>query len=397
MEKRIAMLLNGEVNNDYRVIKMIRTLSKNVGVDLYYINGVVESDQLHFNASVRLKSIPHGVNFKTKVLQHSYFCFEFNFFINEVIRSKEQYQLVWANDLPTLYPAWRLSVHFDCPLVYDSHEIYIETLNQFFPRNAKGIKQIIYKLILFLMRLHGREMERNMLKKVDFFITVNESILEYFRKNYDVKNGNVIMNLPNFSNQPENTIDYRKIYNWDKSDTILIYQGVLNEGRGLRTLLESLERMSNKFKLIIVGDGPLRIDLEKICEEKKIKNRVKFEGKVCLNDLKRYTSGADIGINLLEDFNLSKKMASPNKLFEYIHAEIPILATNTIENAKVLFKYQVGELVENNIISIIKGINEINENFEIKERNNVFDLAKKEYSWENQEENIKNLLNKKIT
>ena len=55
-----------------------------------------------------------------------------------------------------------------------------------------------------------------------------------------------------------------------------------------------------------------------------------------------FNASADIGINLLEDLNLSKVYASPNKLFEYIHAGIPVLCSNTIENERILNKYQIG-------------------------------------------------------
>ena len=54
-----------------------------------------------------------------------------------------------------------------------------------------------------------------------------------------------------------------------------------------------------------------------------------------------YTKGADFGINLLENINLSKKFASPNKLFEYIHCNIPIICSNTYENKRVIEKFNV--------------------------------------------------------
>ena len=37
---KICILLNGEIKNDNRVIKMIRTLSQRAYVDLYYVNGL---------------------------------------------------------------------------------------------------------------------------------------------------------------------------------------------------------------------------------------------------------------------------------------------------------------------------------------------------------------------
>ena len=84
MGQKIAMLLNGPIFNDYRVIKMIQTLGKENSVDLYYIDGNVLNDKQLFAENIRLFNFSKKKNLKTKILQHSFFCYEFNFFINEV-------------------------------------------------------------------------------------------------------------------------------------------------------------------------------------------------------------------------------------------------------------------------------------------------------------------------
>ena len=177
MSKRIAILLNGEIKNDYRVIKVIQSLSKEHLVDLYYINGNSELDQKAFNNRVKLFSFDHKETLKTKLLRHSFFCYEFIFFIREVTSSKKKYDFIWANDLPTLYPAWSISRKLNAKLVYDAHEIYNETLNQFFPRFANGIKRWTFAIFLKIMRRHGYRMEQKLLPSVDTFMTVNRSLL----------------------------------------------------------------------------------------------------------------------------------------------------------------------------------------------------------------------------
>lgn len=389
MEKRIAMLLNGSVNNDYRVIKMIQTLSKNTGIDLYYINGNIERDKLHFNTSVRLISIPHSINLKVKLLRHSYFCYEFNFLMKEVIKSKEKYQLIWANDLPTLYPAWKLSVHYDCPLIYDSHEIYTETINQFFPRHAVGLKRRISIALIHFMRRHGERIEKKIFSHIDVFITVNESLLNFYSQRHTPKSSCVIMNLPLKSSlNKAKTIDYRAKYGWDDTDRIILYQGAFNEGRGLRLLPDVLQLLPENIKLVLIGDGPLKKELQQLFSKQE---RVRYISTVSLKELPYYTSGADIGINLLESFNLSKKYASPNKLFEYIHANIPIVATNTIENGKVLNEFSIGTLTENNPVEISKSIQEVL-SMNPLEFQKDFEKAQNKYNWESQEIVIKRLL-----
>lgn len=71
------------------------------------------------------------------------------------------------------------------------------------------------------------------------------------------------------------------------------------------------------------------------------------------------TKGADLGINLLESINLSKKFASPNKLFEYIHAELPVICSYSPENNLVLEKYKIGIQCHNEIESIVDAIHKL--------------------------------------
>ena len=89
---------------------------------------------------------------------------------------------------------------------------------------------------------------------------------------------------------------------------------------------------------------------------------------------------------------MSKKLASPNKLFEYIHARIPVICSNTIENSKVLKNYKIGLLTENNLTSIKDTIIELS-----KKKKTIFEAqinrAKKIYNWEKQESEIIDILN----
>ena len=114
------MLLNGPIKNDHRVIKMINSLSKKALVDLYYTTGELEDKKL-FNKNVRLYSYNIKKTFKIKIIKHTFFCFEFNFFINKVFDKGKYYNYIWANDLPTLYPAFKIAKKIGSELVYDSH------------------------------------------------------------------------------------------------------------------------------------------------------------------------------------------------------------------------------------------------------------------------------------
>ena len=88
---------------------------------------------------------------------------------------------------------------------------------------------------------------------------------------------------------------------------------------------------------------------------------------------------------------MSKKLASPNKLFEYIHAKIPVICSDTAENKRVLKKYKIGVLTQNNKTAIKNSILELS-----KKKKTIFESEMNQgintYNWEKQESKILSIL-----
>lgn len=386
MRKKIAVLLNGSICYDHRVIKTVQTLSEIAEVHLYYLNGT-DMDVSLFDGKIKLYSIRYKPTLKQKIFQHSLFCYELSFFTKIVLETQVTYDYLWANDLPTLYPANVIARKLNAKLIYDSHEIYIETINQFFPRHVKGLKKWAINRIIFFMKKHGRKVENSILPKTHAFITVNDSILQYFKKQTTIPKGFVIMNFPEAPIKlDQSSFNFRSIFDWEASDLITIYQGNLNEGRGLPLLVEAFTCTLTQIKLVVIGDGPLKNTLQKQVQKFKLEDRIRFLDYIPLSMLSHYTRGADIGICLLEDFNLSKSLASPNKMFEYIHADLPVLCSETIETVKVLTNFKIGLTVKNEKADISAKLNhfaKMNE-MEWKHFKDELQEARKQYVWEKQ-------------
>ena len=169
-----------------------------------------------------------------------------------------------------------------------------------------------------------------------------------------------------------------------------MYQGVLNEGRGLDLLIESFHRASKthaNIKLIILGDGVLKNHLVQNVNILGLNKTVFFHDPVPYKDLLQYTVSADFGINLLEAFNLSKKYASPNKIFEYMQAEIPVLCSFSPENDIIFENYNIGIQCHNKVLDISEKIIQLHnlKNEEIINFKKQLKKAQKVYCWENQE------------
>jgi glycosyltransferase involved in cell wall biosynthesis len=394
VRKRIAVLSHCNVHSDYRVIKTINSLSKEFDIDIFYHGSKEDAENCNFQPEkVNCFGIKHRKGIKQFMLKHTLFCFEYKYLSKEVLERKKKYDIVWANDLPTLYPASLIAKKLNAKLIYDSHEIYNETLNQFFiPSYKNGAKNLIFKFMIYTMRKHGVNQEKKLIKSTDLMFTVNHSIKKYFESKYGYNRVKVMMNLPISINHSQIVpFDFCDYFKWSRNSTIVLYQGALNSGRGLKLLINSFEHLENTYKLVIIGDGILKKTLKEMVINQKLNFSIGFIDAVPLSELPKYTKGSDIGINLLESFNLSKQLASPNKLFEYVHSCIPVVATNTIENKDVFSKFQIGLLCENNPVDIARKIQEVKT--QIKKFKNELIEARKFYKWERQEQNIIDCIN----
>jgi glycosyltransferase involved in cell wall biosynthesis len=388
---KIAVLLNGKIQNDSRVIKIIKTLSKQHQVDLFYINGSSQDDLIFKDMTVRLFSCTHQDTFFVKLLRHTFFYNEFMFFKKAVLKNNIRYDYIYANDLPCLKPAVALKKRMNAKLIYDSHEIYNETLNQFFPSKPSFFKKPLFNLSLSLMRFLGEREERYLLKSVDNFITVGEGLKMYFSKKYGYEDIKVVMNCPPLSFTTKKVVNLQKLLKINPEQFIVLYQGVLNQGRGLEILIRSFTDINKNIVLVILGSGPLLEYLRNLTNTLGLHNQVYFHKRVSPSELVEYTKGANVGISLLEDLNLSKKYAAPNKLFEYLHAEVPVICNAAFETESVFRKFKIGKLIKENCSDLAMTINTISKE-NLDQYKTACKKAAQEYCWENQERILSNLI-----
>jgi len=173
-------------------------------------------------------------------------------------------------------------------------------------------------------------------------ITVNESIANELVRLYHIPRPTVVMNCPEYvlvlqSNR------LREELTIPVEQKIVLYQGQIAEGRGIEHLIQSIQSIPDS-SLVILGEGPSLEEYRNLTISRQWE-RVYFPGKVSLADLPSYTSSADIGVLLTEDTCLSYHLSLPNKLFEYIHAGLPVVASNLPEIARVVSTHQIGEVV----------------------------------------------------
>lgn len=157
--KNIAVLLNGQIRNDGRVRRVIESLSETLFVDLFCVKGE-DDDSLLFNKNVNVFYYSMDTSWINKNLfMHK----KFGDLKIQFEKLKKKYDFIYVNDYPLLSTGVELKNKFGGKLIYDSHEIYIETINQFFPQ--KGWKALYGKPLISFNRCFHSRMEKK-LKKI---------------------------------------------------------------------------------------------------------------------------------------------------------------------------------------------------------------------------------------
>ena len=228
---------------------------------------------------------------------------------------------------------------FKSKLVYDAHELESEC--QQTPK---------------LLKIIAKYVERISWKYVDFFITVSESIKQWYFESYGYKNSSIILNSPelmsiNSLKIATKNFNLRNIFNLKSEVFIYIYSGILTKGRGIEIMLEAFSKTNTKSVIVFLGDGPL---LDKIKGYKERNDNIFFHQKVVHNEVTQIVSSADYGLCLIEDVSLSDRYCLPNKLFEYIFAGLPVVASDLPEIKKIVIENNIGVVITPSVDNLIK-------------------------------------------
>lgn len=244
-----------------------------------------------------------------------------------VRRHGEGFDAIWCNDLDTLAPAL---VWGQRPVVYDSHEYFTE---------AAGLTGKPFRRAVWLM------LERWCMSRLTSMITVNESIAEAYRKKYGV-GVEVVRNMPVL--RPPVVTAGRSVfesYGIPSDVPIVLMQGAyMDRDRGTAEAVAALPHVPG-IRLVLVGAG---IEWE---EARSVQGEERFEGRLhCLpklpfEELRILTAAADVGLSLDKSGHGNYEMSLPNKLFDFMHAGLPMVTTARAEVAKVVEGHGLGVVV----------------------------------------------------
>ena len=341
----VCVLLDGPIINDGRVKRIIYSLCNEYNVDLFYISGT-ERDKTLFNNNVDIHSCASDSSW---INYNLLFSNKYNSLKETVLSKKKHYDIIYCNDYPLLKIAVDLKRKFEkSKLVYDAHEYYVEIFNQFFPMN--GLKAVYGFFLKTINKVFHSIKERQLIDEVDLFITVSESIRIIYEKKFGIKNSLTLRNCPNLGLESIKSNRIREFLNLSEDKFILLYQGTYNQGRGLELIIKVSEGLDKTIHIVFIGSGPLEVKLKNLSS---FNQNIHFIDSLEYEDLMKFIGSADMGLMLIEPFNLSKKLCLPNKFFEYMATGLPILASNLPEFESLILQSNSGVIMD---ISNVEGM-----------------------------------------
>jgi len=234
-----------------------------------------------------------------------------------------------ANDLDTLLANYSVSKFKPFSrLVYDSHEYFTEVPELIHRKKVKQIWETIEAWIF---------------PKLKTIYTVNNSIAKLYADKYQ-KEIKVVRNIsPTW--EPNNLKSKQELGIPENKKLIILQGAGINIDRGAEEAVQAMKLVENTV-LMIVGDGDVVFQLKTYVIDNQLDDKVLFFDKRPYNEMMNFTYYADLGLTLDKSTNINYRYSLPNKVFDYIQAETPIIGTNLIEISKILSEYGVGEIIE---------------------------------------------------
>lgn len=249
------------------------------------------------------------------------------FFLLFVVRAS----LFVANDLDTLLPNYLVARLRGKQLVYDSHEFYTEV-----PELVKRPR----------VRAVWLAIERWIFPKLAHVLTVNSSIANAYAERYPQRKGEavaVVRNIPmkrDLGAQPT-----RAELGLPEDARLLVLQGAgINVDRGAEEAVLAMKDLPGHL-LLVIGGGDAWPVLERMVAEHGLQDHVRLLGKMPYERMMAHTRHALVGLTLDKDSNLNYRFSLPNKLFDYLHAGVPVVATDLPEVAAIVREHGCGLVI----------------------------------------------------
>jgi glycosyltransferase involved in cell wall biosynthesis len=234
-------------------------------------------------------------------------------------------QFIHCHDLHTLWAGYFARRRLPgTTVVYDSHEIERHRA-QAQPRP--------------LDRWLAARYESFLIRRVDRVIVACDSAADLLVGLYGIPRPSVIRNCPDVRSRRHSATSLPEVFaSLPQRSVKLLYVGGIVRHRGLEEAIAALVHLPEQYVLVLLGKGTEEYigTLRSLAASLRVSGRLMYAGCVRSEAVGWVASHADVGLCLAQNVSLNNYFSLPNKLFEYIGAGLPVVASDFPELKKIV-------------------------------------------------------------
>lgn len=305
---------------DPRVIKQIDQYSTYEGVDLHIVG-----KKCPMYKKEEVEKLPGHVELvnQPKRIFRSIFINLVDFWTMSRAIIKTKADVIHANDLDALVPAYIAAKKLKCKLIYDTHEVFLQ--NNWVFNN-------------WLVRHFWGFFESRIIKKVDLVVCVSNAAADYLSEFYNIQRPMVVTNC----------VSENQMYNGeDKHEGFeVLMHGKFYKGRGYDLMVQAASLCNNpSIKYVFRGFGSMEKELRDYVADNNLEN-VFFYPPVKTRELLSSASTSHVGVAITVPYCLNFKLSVSNKIFEYLGAGLPVIMSDIPEHRYLNEKYHIGIILD---------------------------------------------------
>jgi glycogen synthase len=240
--------------------------------------------------------------------------------------------VIHAHDFPALEAAGRAHAALrrrggDVRLIYDAHE-YVRGLTTFSATRHRAYMQL----------------EARHIHAADRVVTVSPTTAELLEREYDLRRRpDVVLNAPLMSARRSSSPGVRAALGLPAATPLLVYAGIVKPARGLAAVVEALPLLEGVHLALVTADRGRHVDeLQELARRAGCADRLHVVAYVPPDQVSDFLADATIGVNALLRYG-NAQATLPNKLFEYMHAGLPTVASDNEATRAVVEGLGIGE------------------------------------------------------
>ena len=217
--------------------------------------------------------------------------------------------------------------------IYDAHE-YVAGLSLYGSRTRR-------------VRAAFADLEREYIRDAAAVVTVTEPLAQQLQHDHRLPvRPTVVMNSPDLRPLTTGGPEVRTLLGLDSETTLLVYAGGVTAARGLDTAVEALVDLPGVHLAVVAVPSVRTSAVRRLAAHARalgVEERVHLVDPVSPEQVSAFLVGADIGLLPLRHFG-SHEVALANKLFEYLHAGLPVLVSDCRAQAEFVRRHGVGRV-----------------------------------------------------